>query len=383
MKKILVMLMLSFGLASCGTQTSETSTQDNTLSSHLQQHMTEQLSPLKEGDIVATMKTSNGTFTIKLFVNEVPKTALNFIGLAQKGYYDGITFHRVIPGFMIQGGDPEGTGRGGESYYGANFEDEFHPELKNIAGSLSMANAGPNTNGSQFFINQVDNNFLDNKHSVFGQVVKGTENIDTIAKTKTDSNDKPEKDIKIISIQIGEYNGAKVVDTQIDVEAKIAEVEILKEEEAKQKAESDKDRAVKKGDIIAVHYTGTFEDGEKFDSSLDRGTPLEFQVGAGQMIPGFDAGVVRMKLSEKKKLTLEAKDAYGEYDENNTQDFPRDQMASFEAAGIEIKVGAELPTQAGVFKIKALSDDTVTIDTNHPLAGKTLLFEVEIVEFKN
>ena len=246
-----------------------------------------------------------------------------------------------------------------------------------------MANAGPNTNGSQFFINQVDNSFLNNKHSVFGQVVEGNENIDKIAKVKTADGDKPVKDIKIISVKIGEYTGAKIVDTTLDIEAELKKAEAQQAEANKAKQAANKDRAVQAGDTIAVHYTGTHENGDKFDSSHDRGTPLEFSVASGQMIPGFDTAVVGMKIGEKKNITLAPADAYGEYDETRVQELPRDQLKSFEDAGIEIKVGAELPTQQGVFKIKALSDDTVTIDVNHPFAGKTLLFEIEMLEFKD
>ena len=379
MKKILVAIATCLLLVSCNTETPK----NNTLTSNTTDTMIDQTAPLKKWDIVATMKTTNGTFVIKLFTDAVPKTALNFIGLAQQGYYDGIIFHRIIPGFMIQGGDPEGTGRGGTSYYGANFEDEFHPELKNIPGSLSMANAGPNTNGSQFFINQVDNSFLNNKHSVFGQVVEGNDNIDKIAKVKTGSGDKPVKDVKIISIKIGEYTGAKIADTTIDVEAELKKSESKQVEANKAKQEANKDRAVKAEDTIAVHYTGTHENGEKFDSSHDRGTPLEFSVWSGQMIPGFDAAVVGMKVWDKKSITLSPEEAYGTYDETRVQELPRTELSSFEEAGIALEVWAELPSQQWVFKIVAVSDDTISIDVNHPLAGKTLKFEVELVEFKN
>jgi len=139
---------------------------------------------------------------------------------------------------------------------------------------------------------------------------------------------------------------------------------------------------VKNGSNVAVHYTGTLEDGTKFDSSLDRGTPLEFTAGAGQMIPGFDAGVMGMKVWDKKTLTLAPADAYGEYDETRIQVLPREQLASFEAAGIELKVGEKLPTQFGNFTITAADEANITIDTNHELAGKTLIFDIEMIEIK-
>ena len=333
---------------------------------------------LENGDIAAVMKTTNGTMTIKLFTQQAPKTTLNFIALAKKGYYNGIIFHRIIKGFMIQGGDPTGTGMGWESIYGERFDDEFHPDLKNITYSLSMANAGPNTNGSQFFINQADNNYLDNKHSVFGQVVEGTENVDKIAKVKTGANDKPEKDVKIISLEIKEYQNGSLKDYSVNVDERLEEIQ---KEEAK-KQEEKKNKAVENGDMVSVHYTGTFEDGSKFDSSHDRNQALDFQVGAGQMIAGFDAGVVGMKIGDKKSLTLEPNQAYGEYDENKTQTMRKKDMVSFENAGIKIEAGSELPTQFWVFKIKEVQWDDVIIDINHALAGKTLHFDIELVDIK-
>ena len=127
----------------------------------------------------ATFQTSKGTITIELFEDKVPKTVENFTKLANDGFYNGLKFHRVIADFMIQGGCPEGTGTGGPGY---KFEDEFHPELRHdSAGILSMANSGPNTNGSQFFITHGPTPHLDNKHSVFGKVTEGQDVVDTIA----------------------------------------------------------------------------------------------------------------------------------------------------------------------------------------------------------
>ena len=186
------------------------------------------------GDTVATINTTMGSIKVKLFPEETPKTFENFTTHAKNGYYDGIIFHRVIKDFMIQGGDPKGTGRGGESIWGHSFEDEFHPDLHNIRGALCMANAGPNTNGSQFFIVQcsdIDPRFLgqmeqlgadggfgpevvenyrtlggtpwlDFKHSVFGQVFEGMDVVDAIAAAPTGFQDKPVEDIKILSIDI-------------------------------------------------------------------------------------------------------------------------------------------------------------------------------------
>ncbi|WP_238941912.1 peptidylprolyl isomerase [Bacillus sp. REN10] len=176
------------------------------------------------------MKTTKGTIKIKLFPEQAPKTVENFITHSENGYYDGLIFHRVIKDFMIQGGDPEGTGMGGESIYGKTFEDEFSRELFNFRGALSMANAGPNTNGSQFFIvqnSQMDPGFkeqmekagypkevtdfymenggtpwLDFRHTVFGQVIEGMDVVDAIANAKTVAQDKPEEDIVIEKITV-------------------------------------------------------------------------------------------------------------------------------------------------------------------------------------
>ena len=189
----------------------------------------------EKGDLIAVMHTNMGDIKIKLFKNEVPRTVANFTELAKKGYYDGIIFHRVIKDFMIQGGDPTGTGMGGESIYGEKFEDEFSVELHNLRGALSMANAGPNTNGSQFFIVQADTvpdgmidqmkqladrgfpadivadyealggtPWLDFKHSVFGQVFEGMNVVDDIANVRCGVGDKPLYDVVIEGIEIEE-----------------------------------------------------------------------------------------------------------------------------------------------------------------------------------
>lgn len=192
-----------------------------------------QLRKIEDGDTVAVMHTNMGDIKIKFFPKEAPKAVENFLTHAKNGYYDGIVFHRVIKDFMIQGGDPTATGMGGESIWGENFEDEFDPALHNIRGALCMANAGPNTNGSQFFIVQaksVPQNmiaqmksmagrgfpedtvlayenlggtpWLDFRHTVFGQVIEGMETVDKIAETPVGANDKPINDAIINSIEI-------------------------------------------------------------------------------------------------------------------------------------------------------------------------------------
>jgi cyclophilin family peptidyl-prolyl cis-trans isomerase len=140
------------------------------------------------------LETTMGNITIELRP-DMPVTAGNFAKLVQQGFYDNTTFHRVIDGFMIQGGDPTGTGRGGPGY---TIRDEFTANNRNLRGTIAMANAGPNTGGSQFFINLVDNEFLNTKHPVFGRVMQGMDIVDRMGKVKTDSNDKPLTPVKII-----------------------------------------------------------------------------------------------------------------------------------------------------------------------------------------
>ncbi len=158
------------------------------------------------GDTVAHFTTSEGDIWIKLFPEQTPKTVENFTGLVERGYYDGLIFHRVIPNFMIQGGDPTGTGTGGKSIWGKDFTDEFTPQLSNLRGALSMANRGANTNGSQFFIVQAEDGtpWLDGKHTVFGQVFAGLETVDTIATVERGALDKPITDVVLEKVEVFE-----------------------------------------------------------------------------------------------------------------------------------------------------------------------------------
>ncbi len=194
-----------------------------------------QLAMPAAGDTVAIMHTSMGDISIRLFPEHTPKTVENFVTHAKNGYYNGIVFHRVIKDFMIQGGDPTATGCGGKSIWGSSFADEFTPELHNLRGALSMANAGPNTNGSQFFIVQAASvhpsllaqmknlpdafpaacaeayaqvggtPHLDYRHSVFGQVYDGMDVVDAIASVKTNPSDKPLEDVVILGIDVKIY----------------------------------------------------------------------------------------------------------------------------------------------------------------------------------
>lgn len=161
-------------------------------------------SKMNDSTVVAVIKTNMGTVEIELFEKQTPRTVANFVGLAEKGYYNGVIFHRVIDNFMIQGGDPTGTGRGGESIYGSKFEDEIVSTLRHDGpGILSMANAGPNTNGSQFFITLVATPWLDGKHTVFGKVISGMDVVSAIGKVKTSKpGDKPLNDVVMESITI-------------------------------------------------------------------------------------------------------------------------------------------------------------------------------------
>ncbi len=239
-----VTLLLVLLVTACGKEsaveleqkkqkTDETSSAEKT--NEKQQEEATNMYPQLSTDVAANealvvMNTTLGPIKIKLFPEQAPKTVENFLTHAENGYYDGIIFHRVIKDFMIQGGDPTGTGMGGESIYGDTFEDEFSMDLFNLRGALSMANAGPGTNGSQFFIVQASSlgganvdqlkkggwpeeiaeayaemggtPHLDQKHTVFGQVIEGMDTVDKIADVKKGRQDKPVEDVKIESIEI-------------------------------------------------------------------------------------------------------------------------------------------------------------------------------------
>jgi len=220
MKKIISLLVLTilvFSLAACTKEEQKKATETKELienSSHnnnnnneskmndskLQAPTEADANAIKGQDKTIVMETTKGTIKIKLFTDKAPLTCANFVNLAEAGFYDGLIFHRVIKDFMLQGGDPLGTGTGGPGY---KFQDEFDPSLKHDhPGILSMANSGPRTNGSQFFITTVPTPWLDGKHSIFGEVIEGIEIVKEIENTKTGMADKPIEDIVMTKVTI-------------------------------------------------------------------------------------------------------------------------------------------------------------------------------------
>ncbi len=285
-----------------------------------------------ENGIYARITTEKGEILARLTYEETPGTVGNFVGLAEgnlendakpqgKPYYDGLKFHRVLSDFMIQGGDPTGTGTGGPGY---KFDDEFHPDLSHdTAGVLSMANAGPGTNGSQFFITHNETPWLDNKHTVFGKVVEGQEVVNSVTQGDTMK--------KVEIIRVGEkaenwnavesfrqFNGAKA---EREAAANKEQEELIRElSHGFEKTESglrykiiNKGSGAKptKGDTVAVHYKGMFADGGEFDNSYKRGNPIEFPVGTGQVIGGWDEGIQLLQVGDKARFVIPPSLAYG------------------------------------------------------------------------
>ncbi|NVK26829.1 MAG: peptidylprolyl isomerase [Flavobacteriia bacterium] len=282
--------------------------------------------------LYVTFETSKGKIVAELYYDKTPLTVANFAGLAKgelenkvkqlgEPYYDGLTFHRVIADFMIQGGDPQGTGVGGPGY---QFHDEFHPELKHDGpGKLSMANAGPGTNGSQFFITHGATDWLDNKHTIFGQVIEGQDVVDSIA--QGDTMDKLV--ITAVGSDAENFEAAKVFNEAMESKKKAeedkrkAEAEALKDLVAGMK-QTDSGLFYKtlvegtgkvptKGQLVSVHYTGKLKNGTTFDSSYQRGQPIRFPVGVGQVIPGWDEGIMLLKEGERAKFVIPSELGYG------------------------------------------------------------------------
>ncbi len=282
--------------------------------------------------IYAKFNTSKGEILVKLTHDKTPGTVGNFVALAEGNmensvkpqgtpYYDGISFHRVIPDFMIQGGCPLGTGTGDGGY---KFDDEFHKDLKHDApGVLSMANAGPGTNGTQFFITHIATPWLDNKHTVFGHVTEGQEIVDAISQ-----GDKI-KNLEIVRVgeEAEKWNAIEAFRTFEGSREKR-----LAAEKAKQAEELDKVAAgfdetasglrykiiqkgngakAEKGQTVSVHYEGALIDGTVFDSSYKRNQPIDFKLGVGQVIPGWDEGISMLKVGDKARFVIPSNLAYG------------------------------------------------------------------------
>ncbi|MBE6360707.1 MAG: peptidylprolyl isomerase [Treponema bryantii] len=286
----------------------------------------------KEG-VFAVLETEKGQVILNLFYKETPMTVTNFVGLAEgtldaakgKPFYDGLKFHRVIADFMIQGGDPRGNGTGGPGY---KFPDEFVDELIfDKPGKLAMANSGANTNGSQFFITHVPTDWLNHKHTIFGEVVTGQEVVDTVAQGDT---------IKSIKIIRQGADAEKFTATQKDFDNLIAAQKKINEEKEAKKLTKIVDGCEKsasgvyfkilkegkgnptgKGKKVSVEYKGYLPEGNIFDATKEfhpQGhEPLEFTTDGGQMIPGFDLMVQEMKLGETRKMVIPPELAYGPY----------------------------------------------------------------------
>ena len=282
--------------------------------------------------IYAKFNTTKGAITVKLTHDKTPGTVGNFVALAEGNldnkvksqgtpYYDGLTFHRVIPDFMIQGGCPLGTGTGDAGY---KFDDEFHPELNHSKpGVLSMANAGPGTNGSQFFITHVATPWLDNKHTVFGHVTEGQDIVDSTAQGDVLES------LEIIRVG-SEATAWNAVEAFRSFEgSREKRIEAAK---AAQAAELDKVSAgfeettsglryqiiqkgngtkAQKGHQVSVHYQGALIDGTVFDSSYKRKEPIEFQLGIGQVISGWDEGLQLLHVGDKARFVIPSDLAYG------------------------------------------------------------------------
>lgn len=282
--------------------------------------------------IYAKFNTPKGSILVKLTHDKTPGTVGNFVGLAEgqlenkaksmgTPYYNGLKFHRVIPDFMIQGGCPLGTGTGDAGY---KFDDEFHPELKHDRpGVLSMANAGPGTNGSQFFITHVETGWLDGKHTVFGHVVEGQDVVDAVAQ-----NDVIES-IEIVRVgdEAKNWNAIEAFRTfEGSREKRLADQKRLAEEALEklaagfQKTESGlryqiiqkgNGAQAEKGKKVSVHYQGALENGQVFDSSYKRKQPIDFQLGVGQVIEGWDEGIALLKVGDKARFVIPSYLGYG------------------------------------------------------------------------
>ena len=282
--------------------------------------------------IYAKLITSKGAIVVHLEHEKTPGTVGNFVALAEGNlentakpqgtpYYDGLKFHRVIPDFMIQGGCPQGTGTGNPGY---QFDDEFHPDLKHhCPGVLSMANAGPGTNGSQFFITHIATPWLDGKHTVFGNVIEGQDIVDAI-----EQGDTMTVEILRQGEAAGSWNAVEAFRTFEGERAKRIEEEKRKQNELLDKVSAGYDQTqsglrykiiqngdgkqATKGAMVSVHYKGQLLDGTVFDSSYKRKQPIDFALGVGQVIAGWDEGIQLLKVGDKARFVIPSNLAYGE-----------------------------------------------------------------------
>ena len=285
-----------------------------------------------ENGIYAKFNTAKGSILVKLTHDLTPGTVGNFVALAEGNmenkikpqgvkFYDGLKFHRVIPDFMIQGGCPLGTGTGDPGY---KFDDEFHQDLRHDApGVLSMANSGPGSNGSQFFITHIATPWLDNKHTVFGNVIEGQDVVDAIAQGDVLES------VEIIRVgeeaknwnAIEAFVGLKGARLKRDAALK-AESEAKMEKLAAgfEKTESGlryqfiqkgEGKQAEAGKTVSVHYEGSLENGKVFDSSYPRKKPIEFRLGQGQVIKGWDEGIALLRVGDKARFVIPSDLGYG------------------------------------------------------------------------
>lgn len=285
-----------------------------------------------QNGIYAKFNTAKGEILIKLTHDKTPGTVGNFVALAEGSlenkvkpqgspYYDGLTFHRVISDFMVQGGCPNGNGMGGPGY---QFDDEFHPDLKhNGPGVLSMANAGPGTNGSQFFITHLETPWLDGKHTVFGFVESGQDVVDAIAQGDTLNS----LEILRIGEEAQKWNAIEAFRSfegsrskRLAEEKARAEAQLNKIAEGFSKTDSGlRYKILKKGSgpkaqngkKVSVHYEGSLTNGMVFDSSFKRNQPIDFNLGVGQVIEGWDEGIALLHVGDKARLVIPPHLGYG------------------------------------------------------------------------
>ncbi|MGB0428477.1 MAG: peptidylprolyl isomerase [Flavobacteriales bacterium] len=287
--------------------------------------------------LFANITSSKGQIKIALEFEKTPMTVANFVGLAQglipnqekaegEAYYNGLSFHRVIEDFMIQGGCPKGSGSGGPGY---QFPDEIVSDLKHdTPGVLSMANAGPGTNGSQFFITHVETPWLDGKHTVFGKVVEGMDivnsiqqndlieslDIEAIGEKAKGFDAKAIFEERVLALQKNEAEALRKEMTSFveTYQAKYPDAQFFESGLIKVIETEGTGKTAKVGDTVSVHYTGRLESGDVFDSSVKRNEAFEFKIGENRVIPGWEIGLNGMNIGEKAKLIIPFYLAYGE-----------------------------------------------------------------------